>query len=72
MKLLLIDFTPVLAREGEPQQTQSVRAGSRFAVGLERRLRCGNEKQPLQPQFLARRLRDQQMPEMHRVKGTAK
>ena len=70
MKLLLIDFAPRFPRQREAQEAHAIRAGSRFAVRLERRLRGGDKEQPLQPQFLARRLRHEQVPEMHRIKRT--
>jgi hypothetical protein len=46
--------------------------GRGLVFRLERRLRRRNEKQPVQTQFLHRRLRDEQVAQVNRVKRAAK
>jgi len=64
---LVVDFTIGLASQSEPQQAQSLFRRRERQARLERRLRGGNEEQPLQLQFLARRLRHEQMAAMDRI-----
>jgi hypothetical protein len=54
--------------EREAEELQPDGGGGRRAFQFERRLAGGDEKQPVQTQFLHRRLRDEQVPEMHRIK----
>src|SRR5262249_29928881 len=68
---LFVELTRRLARERESQQTQAFGCGRGAVVRFERRLRGGNEEQPRQLQFLARRLSDEQMSEMNRVERSA-
>ena len=46
--------------------------GRWFGRGFEWRLRSENEKQTIEAQFLAGGLRDEQMPDVHGIKRTAK
>ena len=69
---LFVNFAIRPARQREPEQLQSGGRGRGLVVRLERRLRRRNEKQAVQPKFLNRRLRDQQMAEVNRVKRAAK
>ena len=69
---LFVNFIIRPARERQPEQLQADGGGRGFAVRLERRLRRRDEKQPVESEFLNRRLRDQQVAEVNRIKRAAK
>lgn len=69
---LVVHFAPVPACKREPQQAQSHCRCGGPAIRLERRLRRRNKEQPRQIQFLPGRLRNEQVPEVNRIKRPAK
>jgi len=71
VQFLFVHLAARPAGQGQPQQTRAHRAGRRPVLGFERRLRRRNETEPVQAQFLQRRPRHEQMPQMHRIKRAA-
>src|SRR5580704_12587716 len=69
--LLVVNLVIGFAGEGEAKKAQPFGRRRRSRARLERRLRRRDKKKPLDAGFLARRLRHEQVPKMHGVKGPA-
>lgn len=71
-EFLFVDLVMAFSRQSQPQQPEPFRGWRRCAIGLEGRLRGWDEEETRQPEFLARRLRHQQVTAMHGIEGAAK
>lgn len=71
VQFLFVNFTPRMACKRKPQHPKTLVCRRRHAVGLEWRLRRGDEEQARESQFFPRRLGHQQMTEVNRIKRAA-
>lgn len=71
LEFLSVDFVMSFAGERQPKQAQPFRRRRGCRVRLERRLRGGDKEKPVEPGFLAGRLRHEQVTQMDRIERTA-